>query len=134
MKILPIIFIACLAMACSQQKSISKQKAEPVHRYSTIYQGNRVITYQKELPDSEISDDAKSSFMASNAEINTVLTIEEERAASQGYISIDEEREENFTSRSTIVLFIDCTKGKNLSLNSSFFFMSFNDKSIRTSI
>ena len=46
-----IILLAALAFGCSQQKQITS-KEKPVHRYTTVYEGNRIVRYSAHQPDS----------------------------------------------------------------------------------
>jgi hypothetical protein len=49
MKNIILACLAVLAIGCTQQKAIVQSPQLENHRYSTVYEGNKIITYEKQL-------------------------------------------------------------------------------------
>jgi len=63
--------LAMLVISCSQNKQTTTYKeAEDVHRYSTVYEGNRIIKYEKEAVSEEMEEPSVPNYAVVETAVN----------------------------------------------------------------
>ena len=57
MKSIYILLLATFTVACNSNKEVIKADREPVHRYSVVYEGNKIIRYDKAEKPEQLEED-----------------------------------------------------------------------------